>query len=102
VLDVLLLLSVPGWLLQSSDDKGGGGGDDGDSGLSVLDGELDGDTETFLFVISIFTLLTFALVNLCLPSLQWPSRYLHRPSWATDQEDRSWAQERTRHPLHLR
>lgn len=32
--------------LKSLDDKGGGGGDDGDRGLSVLDGELTGDSET--------------------------------------------------------
>jgi hypothetical protein len=47
VLDVLFLLSVSGRLFQSSDDEGRGGGNDGDSGLSILDGELDGDTETF-------------------------------------------------------
>jgi hypothetical protein len=52
VLDVLFLLSVSGRLFQSSDDEGRGGGNDGDSGLSILDGELDGDTETFLVRIS--------------------------------------------------
>ena len=52
MLDVLFLLSVTGRLFQSSDDEGRGGGNDRDSGLSVLDGELDGDTETFLIQIS--------------------------------------------------
>lgn len=32
--------------LQSLDDQGRSGGDDGDGGLSVLDGELDSDSET--------------------------------------------------------
>ena len=32
--------------LESLDDKGGSGGNDGDGGLTVLDGQLDGDTET--------------------------------------------------------
>lgn len=27
------------------------------------------------------------------PSHQWLSQYLHRPSWATDQGDRSWERE---------
>jgi hypothetical protein len=48
VLDVLLLLSVAGWLLEGLDDEGRGGWDDRDGGLTVLDGELDSDTETFL------------------------------------------------------
>ncbi len=52
MLDVLFLLSVTGRFFQSSDDKGRGGGNDGDSGLTVLDGELDGDPETFLIRIS--------------------------------------------------
>jgi len=46
VLDVLLLLAVPGRLLEGLDDEGGGGGNDGNGGLTVLDGQLDGDTET--------------------------------------------------------
>lgn len=50
VLDVLLLLAVPRGLLQGLDDQGGGGGNDGDSGLTVLDGELDGDAEALLLV----------------------------------------------------
>ena len=49
MLDVLLLLAVAGWLLERLDDEGGGRGDDGDGGLTVLDGELDGDTESFLY-----------------------------------------------------
>lgn len=48
VLYVLLLLSVAWGLLQCTDDEGGGCGDDGDGGLSVLDGELDGHTQTLL------------------------------------------------------
>jgi len=46
VLDVLLLLSVSGWLLEGFDDEGGGGWDDRYSGLTVLDGQSNGDTET--------------------------------------------------------
>lgn len=48
MLDVLLLLSVAGRLLEGFDDEGRGGGNDGDGGLSVLDGELYGNSETFL------------------------------------------------------
>ena len=50
VLDVLLLLAVSRGLLDGLDDQGGGGGNDGDSGLTVLDGELDGDAEALLLV----------------------------------------------------
>ncbi len=46
VLDVLLLLAVPGRLLEGLDDKGRGGGNDGNGGLTVLDGQLDGDAQT--------------------------------------------------------
>lgn len=46
VLDVLLLLAVTWRLLESLDDKGRGGGNNRDGGLTVLDGESDGDTET--------------------------------------------------------
>jgi hypothetical protein len=45
MLDVLLLLAVARGLLEGLDDERGGGRDDGDSGLTVLDGELDGDAE---------------------------------------------------------
>jgi hypothetical protein len=48
VLNVLLLLSVAGRLLQSFDDEGRCGGNDRDGGLTVLDGESDCDTETLL------------------------------------------------------
>lgn len=48
VLDVLLLLAVTGRLLEGLDDQGRGGGNNGDSGLTVLDGQADGDTETLL------------------------------------------------------
>lgn len=46
VLDVLLLLAVTRGLLQGLDDQGRGRGNDRDGGLTVLDGEADGDTET--------------------------------------------------------
>ena len=49
MLDVLLLLSVAGGFLQGLDDERRGRGDDGNGGLTVLDGELDGDTESFLY-----------------------------------------------------
>jgi hypothetical protein len=48
VLDVLLLLAITGRLLEGLDDERGGSGHNGDRGLTVLDGQLDGDTETFL------------------------------------------------------
>jgi len=48
VLDVLLLLTVPRGLLEGFDDERGGRGDDGDGGLTVLDGQADGDAEAFL------------------------------------------------------
>lgn len=48
MLNVLLLLSVTGWLLECSDDQRRSGGDDRHCGLTVLDGELYGDPETFL------------------------------------------------------
>lgn len=48
MLDVLLLLAVTGRFLQGLDDKGRGRRNDRDRSLTVLDGELDGDTETFL------------------------------------------------------
>jgi hypothetical protein len=53
VLDVLLLLAVTGRLLQGLDTQGRGGGNNGDSSLTVLDGQLDGDTETFLSMVSV-------------------------------------------------
>lgn len=48
MLNVFFLLSISGGLFESFDYEGGCGGDDGDSGLTVLDGELDSYTETFL------------------------------------------------------
>ena len=48
VLDVFLLLAVSGGLLQSLDDESRSSGNDGDSGLTVLDGKLHGDTESLL------------------------------------------------------
>jgi hypothetical protein len=46
VSDVLLLLSVTRGLLEGLDDEGGSGGNDRGDGLSVLDGQLDGDLES--------------------------------------------------------
>ena len=46
MLDVLLLLAVSRGLLEGLDNEGRSGGDDRDLSLTVLDGELDGDTET--------------------------------------------------------
>lgn len=44
--DVLLLLAVTDGLLEGLDDEGRGGGNNRGGSLTVLDGELDGDTET--------------------------------------------------------
>ena len=49
VLDVLLLLAVTRRLLEGLDDQGGSRGHNRDLSLTVLDGELDGHTETFLY-----------------------------------------------------
>ncbi len=49
MLDVLLLLAVTRWLLEGLDDEGRGGWNNGDGGLTVLDGESDGDTESLLY-----------------------------------------------------
>jgi hypothetical protein len=46
VLDVLLLLAVSWGLLESTDDQRRGGGNHRDGGLTILDRELDGDTES--------------------------------------------------------
>lgn len=48
VLDVLLLLTVTRGLLEGLDDEGRGRGNNGDSGLTVLDGQADCDAQTFL------------------------------------------------------
>ena len=65
VLDVLLLLAVPRGLLQGLDDEGGGGWDDRDGGLTVLDGELDGDTETLPVTGSLGNVFSDLLGGLC-------------------------------------
>lgn len=49
MLDVLLLFAVSRGLLEGLDNEGGCGRNDGDSGLTVLNSEFDGDTETFLY-----------------------------------------------------
>ncbi len=41
--DVFFLFAVAGGFLEGFDDEGGGGWFDGDGGLTVLDGEFDGD-----------------------------------------------------------
>lgn len=41
--DVFFFFAVAGGFLEGFDDKGGGGRFDGDGGLTVLDGEFDGD-----------------------------------------------------------
>lgn len=48
VLDVLLLLAITRGLLEGLDDERRGSGNNRDLSLTVLDGQLDGDTETFL------------------------------------------------------
>lgn len=58
VLDVLVLLSVTRGLLESSDDQRRGRGDDGHGGLSVLDGQLDGDTDTLVSLGGLGNILT--------------------------------------------
>ena len=47
MLDVLHLLAITWRLLQGLDDESGGRGNDVDGGLTVLDGQLDGDLEAF-------------------------------------------------------
>lgn len=49
VLNVLLLLAVTRGLLEGLDDQGRGGGNDRDGGLTVLDGQADGNAETLLY-----------------------------------------------------
>jgi hypothetical protein len=46
--DVLLLLAVTLGLVKSLDDEGSSRGDDLDGGDTVLDDELNGDTETLV------------------------------------------------------
>lgn len=48
-LTVLLLLAVSGRLFQSTDDERRRGGNNLNLGLTVLDGQLDSDFETFPF-----------------------------------------------------
>jgi hypothetical protein len=99
VLDVLLLLSVAWWFLEGLDDEGGGGWDDGDGGLTILDGEADGHTETFLRWVLVIAGLR-PLQSGSLPSHQWLWQYLLRPSLGRDREDQSLGRVRRRHRLH--
>ena len=109
VLDVLLLLAVPGRLLEGLDDEGRGGGNDRDGGLTVLDGQLDGDAQTLPVtggLGDIFTDLCRFVSSCserrmrCAFCCRIVSRSTH--SWARDREDRSWGRERRRHRLHHR
>ena len=101
MLDVLLLLAVSGRLLEGLDDEGGGRGDDGDGGLAVLDGELDGDAEALPVARRFGDVFTdpggCALVGVVKGG--WGRI---RTSWARDREDRSWGRELRRHRLHHR
>ena len=47
MLNVLGFLAVALWLFQGFDDASCGGGNDGDLGLTILDGKLDGDAKAF-------------------------------------------------------
>lgn len=64
MLDVLLLLAVTDGLLEGLDDEGGSRGDDRDGGLTVLDGELDGDTESLPVASSLGNVLSNLLGGL--------------------------------------
>jgi hypothetical protein len=50
VLDVLFLLTIPWGFLQGLDDQRRGRGHNGHLSLTVLDGQLDSDTETLPFL----------------------------------------------------
>ena len=103
VLDVLLLLTVSGRLLEGLDDEGRSGGNDGDGGLTVLDGQLDSDTETLPVTSGLGDIFTdlYGLVRLiffggvCVGALK-------TYSWERDREDQSWERARMRHRLHHR
>ena len=100
VLDVLLLLAVPGRLLEGLDDQGGSGGHNRNRGLTVLDGESDRDTETLPVTTAVQSQPERSCASSSGRKLTWPWRYLHRPSWATDREDRSWGRGQKRHQPH--
>lgn len=53
--------------LESFDDEGRGGGNDGNGGLTVLDGELDGDTQTLPSTSGLCDILTDLLGCLNIP-----------------------------------
>jgi len=50
VFNIFLFFAIARWLLECLDDERGSGWDDGDGGLTVLDGESYGNSETFLQV----------------------------------------------------
>lgn len=102
VLDVLLLLAVPGRLLKGLDDEGRSGGDDGNGGLTVLDGQLDGDTETLPVTGGLGDIFTdlYGFVSRAFPACSFFGFETY--SWARDREDRSWERARMRHRLHHR
>ena len=71
MLDVLLLLAITWRLFQCLDDERRGRGDDRDRSLTVLDGELDSYSETFLFTeFSRRLLFRHFLDEMNIPSLQ--------------------------------
>lgn len=98
VLDVLLLLPVARGLLEGLDDERRGRGNDGDLGLTVLDGQPDGDTETLPVASGLGDIFTDLCVVLVLSGLMCGLSGTY--SWARDRGDRSWGRARRRHRLH--
>lgn len=97
MLDVLLLLPVSRWLLEGLDNERRGGGNNRDGGLTVLDGQLDGDAKT-LPVTGGFGDIFTDLYRLLAEGPHGRIRITH--SSARDREDRSWEREQMRHRLH--
>ena len=100
MLDVLLLLPVTRGLLEGLDDERRGGGNDGDSGLTVLDGQLDRDAETLPVASGLGDIFTdlYALLAAFFSSNFSLAEETY--SWAKDRGDRSWERARKRHRLH--
>jgi hypothetical protein len=69
VLDILLLFAVTGRFLQGLDDQSRGSRDDGDGGLTVLNSELNGDSQTFLdFAMSSVGCSAIKIRNMAMPT----------------------------------
>ena len=106
VLNVLLLLAVAGRLLEGLDNERRSGGHDGDGGLTVLDGQLDRDTEAFPVASGLGDIFTdlYAMQELAFCAMRHARsiELWYTYSWARDREDRSWGRVRTRHRLHHR